>query len=167
VVLRVLSGIGGVVGFLIGTLITVGAALAAPVGMLLVRRWAARHDRQPSRIASFVGAVLASSATAALVWGLIFALMPAGTFQEMQKASAESQQKQTVKMPEWYTRAFPQAEATDSATQRLTRSSGFLTASLVFGFLFMALFFGVLGGASGWVSSMLLSYAWRGIPVSG
>src|SRR5438034_114191 len=66
ILLRVLSGIGGTILFAVAAILTVGTALAAPLGMLLMRRRAVRLHRQPSRVASFVGAVIASSAAASL-----------------------------------------------------------------------------------------------------
>jgi MFS family permease len=84
--LRVLSGICGVVVFVIGLVLSFGAILASPVGMWLVRRWTRRNDRRPSRVASLVGSVLASSVLAGLLWSVIFLLVPRPTSQELQSA---------------------------------------------------------------------------------
>src|SRR6267154_5772184 len=67
-ILRILSGIAAVVVFLFGLVLSFGAILGAPLGMWLVQRWTRRNDRRPSRVASMVGAALASSVLAGLLW---------------------------------------------------------------------------------------------------
>ena len=82
-ILRILSGIGGVVVFLLGLLFSVGAILAAPLGIWFVQRWRRRHDRRPSRIASLFGAITGSSLFTVLVGGAIFALGSHPTQEEL------------------------------------------------------------------------------------
>jgi len=113
-------------------------------------------------MASLVGAVLASSVLAGVLWSVIFALAPRPTPQELQSAVAQSQSRTSVKLPDWYAKAFPQTARADSASQRLIQSPGFIRMTLIFGAVFLALFFGVLGGVSGWGALSLLSVAWRG-----
>ncbi len=161
-ILRVLSGLGATVVFVIGLVFSFGAILASPLGIWLVQRWTRRNDRRPSRMASLVGAVLASSVLAGLLWSVIFALAPRPTPQELQSAVAQSQSQPSVKLPDWYVKAFPQAARADSASQRLIRSPGFIRMTLIFGVVLFALFFGVLGGVSGWGALSLLRVAWRG-----
>ena len=159
---RLLSGVGGVIVFLVAVVLSLGAALAAPFGIFLVNRRAIRHNRRPSWIASLVGAVLASSVAAAALGLVLFALAPRPTQQQLQTAVTETQRHPPVKMPAWYTRVFPQAARTDSATQQLMQSPGFMTATLILGAVFAALFCGVLGGTLGWCGSALLRVAWSG-----
>ena len=161
-VVRLLSGLGGVIVFLVALAVSLGAALAAPLGMFLMQRSAKRHNRRPSRIASLVGAVLASSAAAAAVGLMLFALAPRPTQQNLRTAFTQAQQQPPPKMPDWYTRVFPQAARTDSATQQLMQSREFLTATLILSAVFVALLLGLLGGALGWCGSTLLRVAWSG-----
>ena len=161
-IIRLLSGIGGVIVFLVALVVSLGAGLAAPLGMFLMQRWAKRHNRRPSRIASLVGAVLASSAAAAAVGLMLFALAPRPTQQDLQTAFTEAQQQPPPKMPAWYARVFPQAARTDSATRQLIQSRAFMTATLILSAVFVALFLGVLGGGLGWCGSVLLRVAWSG-----
>ncbi len=162
ILLRVLSGIGGTILFAVAVILTVGTALAAPLGMLLMRRRAVRLHRQPTRVASFVGAVIASSAAALLLGAMFFVALPRGTIREIEQKAGQSQTPSTVNMPSWYTRMFPQAARTDSVTQQLVRSQGFVAVTFVLGAAIMALFIGMLGGASGWSAAMLIVYAGRG-----
>ena len=159
---RLLSGVGGVMVFLVAFVLSLGAALSAPFGILLVHRWAIRHNRRPSWIASLVGAVLASSVAAAAFGLVLFALAPRPTQQEVETAVTETQRHPPVQMPGWYTRVFPQAARTDSATQQLIQSPGFMKAALILGALFAALLFGVIGGSLGWCGAALLRVAWSG-----
>ncbi len=159
---RLLSGVGGGVVFLVALVLSLGAALAAPFGMFLVHRWAVRHNRRSSWIASLVGAVLASSVAAAALGLLLFALAPRPTQQQLQTAVTETRRHEPVKLPAWYTRVFPQAAHTDSVTQQLIQSPGFMTVTLLLGAAFAALLLGVLGGTLGWCGSALLRVAWSG-----
>jgi hypothetical protein len=157
VIVRLLSGLGAIAVFLIGMVVSVGAILAAPLGMWLVARWTTRRHRAPSRIASLFGAVLASSVLAALLWSVLFFLAPRPDPKELESAVAQSQQ--SVQLPEWYTKTFPQTARADSATKELTQSPGFLKFTLVMSVGFLALFCGVLGGALGWGSAVLFRVA--------
>lgn len=164
--LRLLSGLGGLLILVVGLLFSVGAILAAPLGIWLVNRWARRHDRRPSRVASLVGAVLASSVLAGILWGIIFTLIPRPTPEQLQSAVEQGQSRPAVKLPDWYAKSFPQSARADSASQQLVQSPGFTRAVLVFTAIFMAVFFGVLGGALGWSASSLLRFAWYGRPAA-
>jgi len=162
ILLRVLSGIGGTILIVLAAIFTAGTALAAPLGMLFMRRRAVRLNRQPSRAASFVGAVIASSVAALILGIMLFVALPRGTIREIEQKAAESGTQSTVKAPSWYTRVFPQAARSDSAAQQLVRSRGFVVVTVVLGAAMMALFVGVVAGASGWSAAMLIVYAGRG-----
>ena len=161
-ILRILSGIGGIVVFLLGLLFSVGAILAAPLGIWFVLRWRRRHDRRPSRIATLFGAITASSLFTVLVGGAIFALGPHPTQEELRSAVVEGQRQPAVKLPDWYSRAFPQAAHADSASRKMIESPGFVRLALVLGAVTVVVFFGALGGGMGWATYALLHVAWSG-----
>jgi len=160
-IVRLLGGIAGVVICLVALVGSLGAALGAPFGMYLVARWARRRARPPNRIASLFGAVAASSVLAMLIWGIVFLLMPRPTQDQLNSAVTEAQ-RQPTKLPEWYTRLFPQAARTDSVSERLMRSPGFVKATLIMGAVIMGLFLGIIGGSLTWCASLLLSLARSG-----
>jgi len=162
IALRVVSGIGGTLVLFVAAVLTLGTALAAPVGMLLVRRWAVRRNRYVTRVASWFGAALASSVAVALVCVVLISLLPRGTFREIRKTTVESQAHPVVTLPRWYTRAFPQAAASDSLTHQLVRSPAFVIVSGTLGLVIASAFCGTIAGTMGWVASMLLSYAVSG-----
>jgi len=156
---RLLSGIGGVVVFLLGFVMSFGAIVAAPVGMWLVRRRAQRLERPVSRIATLVGSVFASMALATLLWSVLFALVPRPTTAELQTAAAEAQNQNRVKLPDWYTRAFPQAARYDSASRAMVQSPTFMRVMFIVTALILGGFFGTIGGALGWCAVTLMSIA--------
>jgi len=164
-VIRLPSGIGGVLVFLLALIGSLGTAIAAPLGMLVVRRWTARHNRRRSVLASIVGAMLATSLAAAALFLVLFAVMPSPTQQDIQKAAREAQSK-PVQLPDWYTKTFPQSAResarADSATQQLMRNPQFMTIAMVLAGGFAALMLGALGGGLGWCGSTLLGIAFFG-----
>ena len=159
-VVRVLSAIAGITVFLLGLVVSLGAIVAAPLGMWLVRRWEKRRDRPAGRVSAIVGGVVASSVLAVLLWGTLFLLAPRPSQQELQSAVAQSQARSSVKLPDWYAKAFPQAAQTDSATQKMIQSPGFMRLTLMFSLLFLGVLLGVLGGVTGWASVSLLRVSW-------
>src|SRR5438552_16871879 len=94
-IVRLLGGIAGVVICLVALVGSLGAALGAPFGMYLVARWVRRRGRQPNRIASLFGAVVACSVLAKLIWGIVFLLMPRPTRGRLNSAVTESQRQPT------------------------------------------------------------------------
>jgi len=160
--LRVLSGVGGAVVFLLGLVVSLGAIIAAPVGIWLVRRSAQRRGLQVNRIASLVGSVVASMALATALWSLLFVFVPRPSQRQFQSATAQAQTRNPVKLPAWYTKAFPQAARLDSANRAMLQSPGFMRLAFVLSAIFAGLLFGFIGGALGWCGSALVSMAWDG-----
>jgi len=89
--------------------------------------------------------------------------MPRPTEDQLNNAVTESQTRQT-KLPAWYTKMFPQAARTDSASERLMRSPQFVKTAMIMGALIVGLLLGVIGGSLTWCASLLLSLARLGGP---
>lgn len=142
----------------LGLVLSFGSILAAPIGLWIVARRASRQGRASSTIARLIAAVLASTVLAALIWSAVFALVPRPTPEEL-RAAAQRQPSPAVKLPDWYTKAFPQTAPIDSATREMVRSPGFTRVAFVMGAIFMAVFFGVLGGVSAWCADALIRIA--------
>ena len=159
ILVRVLSGVAGVVVFLVGLVVSLGAIVAAPLGMWLVGRRAQRLGRPVSRIAALVGSVFASMALGILLWSLFFAMIPRPTAADIQSAAAQAQQRQTVKLPDWYLKAFPQAAHYDSASRAMVQSPTFMRMTLVVSAVFAGGFFGTIGGTLGWCATTLVGLA--------
>jgi hypothetical protein len=163
IVLRVLSGVGGVVILLTSALLTLGASLAAPIGVFVAHRRARRSARPLTRTASWISAMIAS--TTLLVVGLfvVAVFIPPDAWREMQKGMAEAQAAQdTVPAPEWVKKTFPRTAQSDSLSKQVAESPGFFLLAFAVGVLFTCLFFGAVGGTVGWVASEFLRYAFWG-----
>lgn len=156
---RLLSGVAGVVVFLLGFVLSFGAIVAAPVGLWLVQRRARRVGRPASRIAALVGSVAGSMVLAIALWSLLFALIPKPSTAEFQKAQAAAQSRHPMKLPDWYTKAFPQVARADSANRAMVQSPSFIRISLILGALFAGGFFGAIGGTLGWCGATLVGMA--------
>jgi len=167
-VLRVLSGVGGVVVLLTSALFTLGTSLAAPIGILVAHRRARRKDRALTAGVAWFTAAIASIIAAAIVFLALFALMPGNPFQEIQRGMTEAQTaRDTAATPAWLRKAFPQSARSDSAAKEIMKSPGFLVVTVALSLLFACVFLGALGGSAGWVGSVLLCYAiWGGPPWS-
>ena len=163
IVLRVLSGIAGVVVLLVSALFTLGAALAAPVGIYVARRRARRKNRPLTRGASWFNAVVASTVAVALGLLVLAAFMPRNTWQGIQKGMAEARAApDTARSPAWMKKAFPQTAPSDSAAQELMKSPGFVMVTLALGVGFTCILLGAIAGTFGWLGAVLLGYAFWG-----
>ena len=164
VVLRIVSGFGGVVILLISALVTFGASLAAPIGVFVALRRARRRERPLTRMVSWLSAVFASIIMLALGLLALAAFLPATAWQEMKKGATEAQVAQdTVRSPAWMTKVFPRTAQSDSVANKLANSSGALVVGMVLGVVFMCVVFGAIGGSMGWVATVLLRYAIWGV----
>lgn len=160
--IRVLSGIGAVFVFFAALVASFGAAVGAPLGIYLVRRWAARRQRLPNRIASLFGAVAASSLIGAVIWTVLVSRMPGPTQEELNRAATEAHSHPAVRLPAWYPKVFPQAARSDSASEKLLRSPGFMRMVMVMSVFIVAAVLGVIGGSLGWCAALLLAIATTG-----
>ena len=165
VVARVLAVVAGIALFFIGGTVTLGLALAAPVGMLIA--WAvARARRRPlTRLASWIAAML----TAAVVVGAAGAYMatkaPAGTFAEMQHAKDSARVARADQpMPAWVERIAPGTAAAqrNSATTPFARSRAVMYWGAAMGVIFTCALFGAIAGTLGWGATALVAYGARG-----
>lgn len=160
--LRLLSAIGGILVFLGSAVFTAGTALAAPIGILVGRRLAARKGRPFTVFGSWVSAAVASSIAVLLAFALVVVLTPAAEWREMQDAVATAQAQDTTPLPEWMTRVFPQAAKPDPVTQKVVGSPAFTIYFGIMGVVIASTFFGAIAGSAGWLGTFLLRYAWRG-----
>lgn len=158
-VLRVLSGIGGFIVAVLAFFVSLGAALGAPIGLAFARRSARRRNRQPTRLGLFFGSIIASAITGIAIWGVLVAFIPRPSQKELNSAVDQAQARRESRLPAWYSKTFPQAERTDSATNEMMRSPQFFRAFMLFGAVILGGFFGAVGGSLGWCASRLLTFA--------
>jgi len=163
IVLRVLSGVGGVTILLTSALLTLGASLAAPIGVFVAHRRARSRARPLTRTASWISAMIASTTMLVLGVLVLSVFIPPNTWREMQEGMAEAQAAQdTVPAPEWVKKAFPRTAQSDSLSKQVTDSPEFFLVAFAVGVLFTCVFLGAVGGTVGWVASEFLRYAFWG-----
>jgi hypothetical protein len=163
ILLRLVSGLGGVLILAGGAMLTVGTALAAPGGIFVAGGLARRKRQQLSPIASWVGASAASSIALVIMLGIGAMLLPPGTLGQIESATAAARAEPPPRPPEWIARVFPQTtQRPDPVTERVINSRAF---TLYFGLLGVAmacLILGTIAGTVGWIGVQLLVFAFRG-----
>ena len=166
---RVIAGIVGVLLALLALGTTLGLGLTAFLGVAVAWRLARRRSRPLTRGAAGKGAIAGAVGGFALLLGGIMLALPAGSFASLQRdaaAQASVQAKEPPpELPAWM-RSTPEAaraaEAQQAQVAAMTGSPAFFGAVLgMSGFLFVAVFGGVIGVAS-WGATLLLAYAIRG-----
>jgi len=163
IVLRVLSGVAGLVVLLGSALFTLGSALAAPLGMFVALRRARRKGRPLTRGASWFSAIIAS--TIMLFVGLIvlFSFLPRSAWQEMQQGATEARvNPDTANMPAWM-KSMPRSAQSDSMANKLETNPGFVLVAFALGIAFTCIFLGAIGGTTGWIGAVLLRFALWGV----
>lgn len=166
VLARVLAVVAGIALFLVGGAMTLGLALAAPVGMLIA--WAvarARHHRPLTRLTSWIAAML----TAAVVVGAVGAYMatkaPAGTFSQIEHVMDSARVARADQpMPAWVERIAPGTAAAqrNSATTPFAQSRAVMYWGAAMGAIFTCALFGAFAGTLGWGATALVAYGARG-----
>jgi hypothetical protein len=127
----------------------------------VARRRARRKGRLFTHGTSWLGAVVASSIAVLLALGVLVAVTPRHTFRAMREAAA-SAQTQDARLPEWMTRAFPQAAHPDPVAQKVVNSPVFTLYVGMVGLVLGCAFLGTMAGSAGWVGATLLRYALSG-----
>ena len=159
---RILSGLGGALLLVVGGIISLGTALAAPIAMLLVRARARRKGRAFSRLTSWVAAAAGSSVATAIAMGIIFAGKPAGTFARMEARDDSVRAEHLAHPPAWLSRLAPAAGTPfDPGTTSIMRSRWTHRYFQLLGASAICAAFGSLSGTLGWVATLLLGYAMR------
>ncbi|HLZ44735.1 MAG TPA: hypothetical protein VKQ05_03560 [Gemmatimonadales bacterium] len=157
--LRVLSGIGGFIVAVAAFFVSFGAALGAPIGLAFARRSARRRNREATRLGLFFGSMTASAITGIAIWGVLAAFIPQPSQKALNSAVDQAQARRESRLPEWYSKTFPQAVSTDSATNEMLRSPRFYRAFMLFIAAMIGAFLGAVGGSLGWCASGLLTHA--------
>jgi hypothetical protein len=148
---------------------TWGAALLAPIGMLLAAAVARRRRRPLTRGASWIGAVAAVTAAIIVAVGIVLALTPPGTLAQIQRSADSASAARADRSPVWVERMKRGAgsAATDTVTARLIRSRAFVVWTGVMGGVLAVSVLGTIIGTLGWVAALPLAYALRGRWLSG
>lgn len=161
--LRLVLGGAGLLVLLAGLPLTLGTALAAPLGMLVVYQFAHRRRRRLTLRASWLGGVAGSALACAVLFVVVLARLPAGTWANVQ---AQAQAAQKTQPPEWLERLSPGAAkgagTPDPFTAQLIQSPAFIVITGAGGGLLAVSLWGTAAGTVGWGASLLLAFAATG-----
>jgi hypothetical protein len=163
---RALAAIAGVAMLIGASVISLGLALLAPVGMIVARIIARREKMQLTFLTSWIGAAFGVCAALMVVALIFFALLPGDTVASIGKtADSVSTASQKQPPPAWLERISPGSAARARAHPANPNSPlvrAFTTVSLVMGAVILYSMLAMLIGTAGWVPSLLLTYAFSG-----
>ena len=163
---RGLAGIGGGILLLGVSVVTVGIALLAPVGMIVARAIARREKTSLTFGTSWLGAAFGVCFALIIIVLVLVARLPTGTIEKFGKtADSLSTASNKAPPPTWVDRISPGATARARASQKnqnATLTRGFTIAFTVFGAVFVYSLLSMLIGTAGWAPSLLLTYAFTG-----
>ena len=161
-VARVLAFIGAAIVLIVATLFSVGAALAAPVGMAFAAwLWRRRGKRLPA-VGHWLAAMCGVVVAVVVYTGLISAMIPSGTWKQIQH-SADSAQTASARTPPpaWLDRIAP-GMAQQQAANRANQSERVASMAMAFGLGMLAIMSGVFFGTIGWAAGMLFGLSLNG-----
>lgn len=162
-ILRLLSALGGVLWLVLAALFTLGVALAAPLGVLVAWGMARRRGLPHTTLASWVGAVIASSAAIPLLIAALLALAPPGTLEEMRATMVSAQAQETAELPEWLQRMSSQAaQRPNPVTDSVINSPAFTILFGLLGLAIASVIMGTMAGTVGWLGALLLGFGLSG-----
>ena len=161
-VVRVIAFAAGLGLLVFGALMSFGAVLAGSAGMGIMTL--ARHQRRRrlTRFGGWLASTVSVAVVAAVFAFVMAAMMPAGTWRQVQHA-ADSAAAVSAKQPPpaWVERAFPGTSQRGAAAQRVfspSTQTGFMFAGVgIMAAIFVAFF-----GTFGWGAGMLLGFGVRG-----
>jgi hypothetical protein len=156
---RVGAGVAGLLVVLVAAVLTLGSALAAPIGVGIAWWVMRRRGRPLTRGWAWVAAASASTLAIALAFAVLVAALPRGA---LENAMADAEARQDSSRPEWVERMAPSSAPQNAAAERIVESK---PAQIYFGLIgvgLASLFFGTIAGSAGWGATMLGGYAATG-----
>jgi hypothetical protein len=170
-VMRVAVGLAGIVALAGASILTQRGALVAPVGMLVASAIASRRKRPLTRRASWLGAVVGVGVAIAVVVGLVFVTLPAGSAGKIKRVmDSTSVANSKAPPPAWLERMAPEAAARSRAQQQMlnpTVNRALALWTTVMGGTFVWAILSILIGTLGWGAGLLLAFAFTGRWISG
>jgi len=161
---RGFAAIAGVALMVTMSIVTLGLALLAPIGMIVARKIARRENTPLTFFTSWLGAAFGVCAALIVAALVTIAVMPSGTFAGIGKtADSVSTASSKQPPPAWLEKMYP--GSTERARATPTNSPmvrTFTVASTVMGVVLLYSLLAMLIGTAGWVPSLLLTYGFSG-----
>jgi hypothetical protein len=156
---RIGAAVVGVVVLGLAAFFTIGAAIAAAVGMLIGSWIANKRGADFTRLAGWISAVAGVGVVIVVGAGAVALNLPKGSFAQIQQ-SADSA-RAASKPPAWLERLTPGVQlATRRAPTRFERA--LTTWGMIMGILLGCAFLATILGTLGWIAAMPLAYALSG-----
>lgn len=157
--IRIAAFLGGIVVLALGSVISVGAALLAPIGLLIAGRVLKSRGGALTFWSSWVVAACSVGLGIIVGAGVVAVKMPNGTLQQM-RHSYDSSTAQAAKVPppKWLERIAPGSAAGTAQP----KSRAMQTGLLAFGGMMTFSLMGALVGSLGWAGALMLAFAVQG-----
>jgi hypothetical protein len=165
VVSRVLFFLAGLVALAVGTIITLGAALAGAVSIGIVAMILRRKKRRITRRGAWLASVGGTIVALALFFGI--SVLRAPSVKPPTAAErAEQRQRATEAMPDWLKAMNPnaqkQSQAADSMAAALLDNKAVMVWAGLMATVIAAGLMGTIAGSFAWGGVMLLSRSFSG-----
>ena len=163
---RILALIAGA-GILVSVaFVTFGSVLVAPIGMWVAAMVQRRRGKRYSRMAGFIGAVLACSLVFAGLYGFALTRLPSGFTEQVQQQASQRERERVPSVFEQALRRASTASAPqaviDKKAQEIGHSKAFIWWSTIVGGALAAGLAGLLLGSIGWAGGTLVLFGVTG-----
>lgn len=162
---RIIFGILGIIALAVGTLITLGAAIAGVIGIAIVGALAARKQRQLTRRRAWIASVAGTIVVLLAVFGISM-IISEPTKPMTPEQRAESRARAEEAMPAWMRQMNPngaqRAAAADSMADKLLNNKPVMVWLGMMGAVIGSTILGVIAGTFAWGGFMLLYRGVRG-----
>jgi len=157
---RVAAYFGGICILVVATVISLGSALVAPLGMLVV----AKVQRSRGRILSVLGHWLTAVGSVMILFALLgtvgASVIPKASFEKFRRESDSISAKQPP--PAWIERMAPGTSQRIAEQKRKPPSATAQNVGMAFGAAFVVILFGLIFGSIGWVGGALIAVGVKG-----
>jgi hypothetical protein len=151
--------LGGLCILLVATVFSLGSALVAPLGMIIVTKIQHSRGRVLSVLGHWVAAVASVMVLFALLGTVGASVVPKAAFDKFRRQSDSLSAKQPP--PAWIERMAPGTTKRIAESKR-KESATVQTLGMAFGAAFVVIFFGLVFGSLGWVGGALIGLGVKG-----
>ena len=163
---RILFGLLGLIALGIGTLITLGAALAGAVFIGVVGYMLSRRGKRLTRRGAWFASVAGTIGVLVVLIGIAMATDKSTTKPMTAAERAEQRARAEQAMPKWMRDMSPNAgqrtAAADSMAEKLMQNKTVVVWAGMMAAVVSSTIIGVIAGSFAWGGVMLLYRGWRG-----
>lgn len=163
---RLLFGALGLAALGIGTIITLGAALAGAISIAIVGWARSRKGKSLSRRGAWLASVGGTIVVLVVLMGVVVAMDDSTTKPMSLAERAEQRQRAQQALPEWMRKMNPnagqQTAAADSMAEKLLQNRTVVIWAGLMGAVVASTMIGTIAGSFAWGGVMLFYRGWRG-----